>query len=159
MQALRIGPRRQRWRRSCMRCQLPTQSSSAVLREATPGPSCAGLKTAGLSAKRIAWEDIRWDKQQYIILYYKCLPFALLYFATLCCFLPFCGCIYQRSPVSCCSSLLFPSILVVPSPPFTGQRRREERRQRKGGQSSWCEIGIAHPCASSLRDTLQSLSP
>lgn len=59
LQARRIGPHQQRWRRSCMRCQLPTQSSSAVLQEATPSPSCAGLKTASLSAKRTAWEGIR----------------------------------------------------------------------------------------------------
>lgn len=59
LQARRIGPHQQRWRRSCMRCQLPTQSSFAVLQEATPSPSCAGLKTASLSAKRTAWEGIR----------------------------------------------------------------------------------------------------
>lgn len=59
LQGLRFGPRQQRWRRSCTRCLLPTQSSSAVLQEATPGPRCAGLRTASLSARRTAWEGIR----------------------------------------------------------------------------------------------------
>lgn len=104
---LRTGSHQQRWKRNCTPCLLPTRSSSAVLQEATPSPSYTGLKTTGLSAKRTAWEGIRWEKQSYITLFIRnvnALPcFTLLRLVPK----PFCHCGYNPNRSSTDTSFFF----------------------------------------------------